>query len=202
MTLTMLPRDVTLRSTDATWTTADWEQLPDDGQRYEIIDGVLYVSTAPGLFHQWIAQELYAALRQQLSVPGVAFVFLAPVGVFMPGCDPVQPDLVVVRREDRDILRDRRVYGVPALLVEVLSPTSVEQDLQVKRAAYARAGVPEYWGIRPGERDALVHVEPEGATGQYLQVVHVAPDGELVSSTLPFRAAIAPFFAGAPDTAL
>ena len=95
MTLVTLPRDVTLRSTDATWTAADWEGLPHDGQRYEIIDGVLYVSTAPSLFHQWIIQEIYAALRQQLAIPGIGFVFLAPVGVFMPGCDPVQPDLVV-----------------------------------------------------------------------------------------------------------
>lgn len=202
MTLTVLPRAVTLRSTDATWTAADWACLPDDGNRYEIIDGVLYMSTAPSLFHQWIVQETYTALRQQLAVPGLAFIFVAPVGVFMPGCEPVQPDIVAVRREDRDMLRDRRVYGVPALLVEVLSPSTGGQDLLVKRAAYARAGVPEYWAVRPGERDVLVHTEPEVATGQYLQLTHVAPDGELVSPTLPFRAPAAPFFAGAPDTTL
>ena len=202
MTLVTLPRDVTLRSTDATWTAADWEGLPHDGQRYEIIDGVLYVSTAPSLFHQWIIQEIYAALRQQLAIPGIGFVFLAPVGVFMPGCDPVQPDLVVVRQADRGMLRDRRVYGVPALLVEVLSPSTVEQDLVVKRAAYARAGVPEYWAVRPATRDLLVHSEPEPASGHYLQIAHVPPDGELVSPTLPLRVAIATFFAGAPDTTL
>jgi Uma2 family endonuclease len=202
MTLMAWPREVTLRSTDAGWTEADWEQLPDDGQRYEIIDGVLYVSTAPSLFHQWIVQEVNAALREQLVAPGIAFVFLAPVGVFMTGATPVQPDLVVVRREDRGMLRDRRVRGVPALLVEVLSPSNAEQDLEVKRAAYARAGVSEYWVFRPAERDALVHSEPDGARGEYARVVHVAPGGELVSPTLPFRAPIAPFFAGAPDTTL
>ena len=202
MTLTALPRDVTLRSTDATWTAADWERLPDDGNRYEIIDGVLYVSTAPSAFHQWIVQEMYVALREQLALPGVGLIFLAPIGLFMPGSDPVQPDLLVIRSADRGIVRERRVYGVPALLVEVLSPTSAEQDLRVKLAAYARAGVPEYWVARPAERDFLVHTEPEGATGRYLQVTHVPPDGELVSPTLPFRAPIATFFAGAPDTTL
>ncbi len=202
MTLTTLPRDVTLRSTDATWTAADWERLPDDGNRYEIIDGVLYMSTAPSAFHQWVLQEIYAALREQLVLPGVGFVFLAPIGLFMPGCDPVQPDLLAIRNADRGIVRERRVYGVPALLVEVLSPSTAEQDLVVKRVTYARAGVPEYWVARPAERDFLVHSKPEGATGRYLQVTHVAPDGELVSPTLPFRAAIAAFFAGAPDTTL
>ncbi len=200
--MTALPRDMTLRSTDATWTAADWERLPDDGNRYEIIDGVLYVSTAPSAFHQWIVQEIYAALREQLALPGVGLIFLAPIGLFMPGSDPVQPDLLVIRNADRGIVRERRVYGVPALLVEVLSPTSAEQDLRVKLAAYARAGVPEYWVARPAERDFLVHSEPEGATGWYLQVTHVPPDGELVSPTLPFRAPIAAFFAGAPDTTL
>lgn len=202
MTLTTLPRDVTLRSTDATWTAADWEHLPADGNRYEIIDGVLYVTTAPSFFHQWIVLEIYSALRQQLMGAGIGLVITAPVGLFLPGGAPVQPDVLVLRQEQRQLVRERRVHGVPALLVEVLSPSNPEQDLVVKRAAYARAGVPEYWVARPGERDVLVHSEPEGTTAQYLQVTHVLPDGELVSPTLPFRAAIAAFFAGAPDTTL
>lgn len=70
MALTTLPRDVTLRSTDATWTAADWEQLPDDGQRYEIIAGVLYVSTAPSPTHQLIVLDIVATLREHMGVPG------------------------------------------------------------------------------------------------------------------------------------
>ena len=198
MAVTMLPREVVLRSTDATWTAADWEQLPDDGQRYEIIDGVLYVSTAPSPGHQLIVQETYTMLREQLVVPGIGFIFLAPIGLFMPGCDPVQPDLLVVRAEDRAMIGPRRIEGVPALIVEVLSPSNAEYDLVVKRAAYARAGVPEYWIARPSGRDVLVHSEPEPATGQYLRVERVPPDGTLVSPTLPIRAAIAPLFAGVP----
>ncbi|HEX5505101.1 MAG TPA: Uma2 family endonuclease [Thermomicrobiales bacterium] len=202
MAIRVLPREAVLRSTDATWTAAEWEQLPDDGHRYEIIEGVLYMATAPSFFHQWIALEVYSALRRQLLEPGLAVVVTAPIGLFMPGCDPVQPDVLVVRQDDRGIIRDRRVHGVPALLVEVLSPSNEEQDLVVKRAAYARARVPEYWVARPAGRDILVHSEPESATGQYLQVAHVPPGGELISPTLPFRATIAAFFAGAPDTTL
>ena len=202
MVITTLPRDTVLRSLDATWTREQWEELGDDGKRYEIIDGVLFVSTAPSLFHQWTSQEINASLREQLVLPGIAFIFSAPVGLFMPGCDPVQPDLVAVLTTDRDILHDRRIYGIPALIVEILSPSNPGQDLQVKLAAYARAGLPEYWVFRPAERDALVHSQPEPATGRYLQVTHVPADGVLTSPTLSFTAVIATFFAGAPDTTL
>ena len=196
MAMTVLPRDALLRSTDANWTADDWEQLPDDGQRYEIIGGVLYVSTAPSPAHQLIAQETYTILREQVVVPGVGLIFLAPIGLFMPGTDPVQPDLLVVRAEDRGIIGPRRIEGVPALLVEVLSPSNANYDLVTKREAYARAGVPEYWIARPVERDILVHSEPEPATGQYLRVERVPPAGTLISPTLPVQAAVVAFFAG------
>jgi Uma2 family endonuclease len=103
---------------------------------------------------------------------------------------------------DREILRERRIFGVPALIVEILAPSKPEQDLQMKLAAYARAGPPEYWVFRPAERDALVHSQPERSSGRYLQVTHVPPDGTLTSPTLPFQATLVSFFAGAPDTTL
>lgn len=120
----------------------------------------------------------------------------------MPGCDPVQPDLLVVRQEELGIFRDRRIYGVPALLIEVLSPSNPEQDMEVKRDAYARAGVPEYWVVRPAERDMLVCSQPDTRLGVYTRVDSIPPGGEVVSPTLPFRASIASFFANAPDTTL
>lgn len=117
----------------------------------------------------------------------------------MPGCDPVQPDIVVVRREQLGIIAARRINGVPALLVEVVSPGTLRQDSEIKRAAYARAGVPEYCIVRPTERDVLVHTQPDPALGAYLQTDHVSPDGTLASPTLPVRAAVSAFFAGSPD---
>jgi Uma2 family endonuclease len=125
----------------------------------------------------------------------------SPIGVFMPGSRPVQPDLLVVLASDFGIIDDRRVEGVPALLVEILSPSNADYDRVVKLAAYARAGVPEFWLVRPEERDVLIYSKPEQASGQHLQVTHVPPDGELVSPTLPFRATIADFFTDAADEA-
>jgi Uma2 family endonuclease len=191
--------EFTTRSLDATWTYARWLQLPDDGHRYEVIDGVLYMTTAPSFFHQWIASRIIRLLQIHIEDPGVGLVAFAPIGLLMPGCDPVQPDIVVVRSEERGMIYDRRINGVPALIVEVLSPSNAEKDTEIKRAAYARAGLPEYWIVRPAERDILVLSQPDPGTGLFLQTSAIPPHGELTSPTLPVRAIIADFFRGSPD---
>lgn len=196
---TLIEPDLVIRSVAANWNYARWSQLPDDGNRYEVIDGVLYVTTSPSFFHQWIIRQIVLALVKQLDDNGFGITIWAPLGVLMPGCDPVQPDILVVRRSDLGIIRDRRIYGVPTLIVEVVSPSNAAQDLVVKRGAYARAGLPEYWIVRPIERDVLVLSMPDPAVGDYRQDTRIAPDGELISPTLPFRAPIATFFADAPD---
>ena len=202
MTLTVHFPELTLRSLRANWDRLRWEQLPADGNRYEIIDGVLYMTTAPSAFHQWIIRQIFLTLYTQIDTPGIGTTLWSPVGVFMPGCDPVQPDLFVVRNEERGIFHDRRVFGVPALIVEVLSPSNPEQDLEVKRDAYARAGVPEYWVVRPAERDLLLFSQPEPTLAIYSRIDLLTPDAELLSPTLPVRVVITNFFADAPDTTL
>ncbi len=202
MTITTSLPALVLRSPDASWSRVRWEQLPDDGNRYEVIDGVLYMTTAPSFFHQWIASRIIRRLQAQIEDTGVGLVVFAPIGLFMPGCDPVQPDIVMIQTSDLDIIHDRRIFGVPTLLVEILSPTNPETDLQVKRGAYARAGVPEYWIVRPATRDVLVCSRPDQTLGDYAQTQLCDPDGALASPTLPFHATVADFFAGAPDTTL
>jgi Uma2 family endonuclease len=202
MSITTTLPELVLRSIDANWNRERWEQLPEDGNRYEVIDGVLYMTTAPSYFHQWIVRQIALALIEQLDRQRIALTTWAPIGLFMPYCDPVQPDLVVVSVQDQGIIHDRHINGIPALLVEVLSPSNPEQDTDVKRRAYARASVPEYWIVRPANRDILLCSRPDSTMGDYTHVVHVEPDAELQSPTLPFRAPVASFFAGAPDTTL
>ena len=199
--LSELP-NVILRSPSADWNRERWEELPNDGNRYEVIDGVLHTSTAPSSFHQWIVQRIYVRLNQQIDEIHRGTTFVAPIGVFMPGCDPVQPDLVVVRSSDMSLFQNRRIIGVLALLVEVVSPSTVDQDTRIKRGAYARAGVPEYWIVRPASRDVIVCTRPETALGDYTQLDHIVPEGTLSSPTLPVEASVATFFAGATDTTL
>ncbi|HEY8598973.1 MAG TPA: Uma2 family endonuclease [Thermomicrobiales bacterium] len=200
MALMPANREVVLRSVDAAWTAADWAQLPhDDSNRYEIIDGVLYVSTAPSARHQRIIRMIVLACFAQIDAREFGITLWSPIGVFMPGAQPVQPDILIVGKDDFGIIDDRRVNGVPTLVVEVLSPSNAEYDHEVKRAAYARAGVPEYWIVRPEERDTLVHSQPEHTTGRYLQISRIPPSGVLVSPTLPFTAPIADFFTDTVD---
>src|SRR5439155_23449911 len=137
MTVTHTLPELALRSQDGGWDRRRWEQLPDDGNRYEVIDGVLYMTTAPSAFHQWIIRQIVFTLHPHIDVPGIGVTLWSPIGLFMPGCDPVQPDIIVIRTADLGMIHDRRIFGVPALLVEVLSPTNPDYDLRTKRVAYA-----------------------------------------------------------------
>ncbi len=195
MTVTIESPELVLHSSEATWDREQWDALPNDGRRYEIINGVLYMSTAPTPWHQWISRQAQRLLYVQIDDRGLGITFNAPVGLFMPGCDPVQPDLLVLRPEDRDLIMERRIETIPLVLVEILSPSNAQYDLILKRQAYARAGVPEYWVLRPQERDILVHSEPDATLGDFLHVLRIAADGELHSPTLPFHTPVAAFFA-------
>jgi len=197
------PVQLGLKSLDNCWNRARWDQLDHtQGLRYEVIDGVLYVSTSPSLFHEWVVQQTMLSLHRQIQGLDLGWVWSSRAGVFMPGCDPVQPDIAVVLSSQREIMQDGHIVGVPALLAEVLSPSHPELDSRIKRDAYARAGVPEYWIIRPATRDIVVCSQPMPADGDFANSQLFANDTELTSPTLPVRLSVADIFAGAPDTTL
>jgi Uma2 family endonuclease len=183
------------------WTADDWELLPDDGNIYEIIEGVLYVSKSPTTFHQWVSIQLAVRMGGQVHEKGLGFAFFAPTGVFMPGCEPVQPDFLIVKMTNKDIIRDRRVYGVPDLIVEILSPGNREYDLDVKLTTYADAGVPEYVIIDLAAR--TLALRKLIALGEYGEP-QVCGEGDSVSFACAPGVVlkIGDLFAGAPDTTL
>lgn len=166
------------------WTLADWEALPQDGNRYELIDGVLYVTTAPSPSHQWAAGTLYRLLGNHLEAqePRAGLVFIAPLGVILP-TGPVIPDLVYMHMRNVHILSEQRVVGVPDLVVEVASPGTAAYDRREKQDAYARSGVPEYWWVDPGNRTVEVLVLER--TGEYRPVVVVAGQAPIPSKQIP-----------------
>jgi Uma2 family endonuclease len=176
--------------------------LPDDGNRYEVIDGVLYMSTAPGYLHQRSIGRLFQYVGIPAEAEGVAIAAFAPIGVIMPGADPVQPDFLLIRSERASIIADDgRIRGVPDLIAEVLSPNNPELDTDIKRAAYARAGVPEYWILRPASRDVLVCSQPDVALSDFTESRLFASDTELVSPTLPIRVPVEALFEAPSDPA-
>lgn len=183
------------------WTHSDWEALPQDGNIYEIIDGVLYMTTAPSNFHQWIQQRLYRYLGIPAEDQQLGYVLTAPIGLLIPGCDPVQPDFVFVRQANAGIIRDRRIRGVPDLIIEILSPNNVVYDTQVKLVAYAMAAVPEYAIVDPRTR-SLQHYRLQ-APGRYDGPWSFGEGSRLCFNCLPsVSLQIADLFTGAPDTSL
>jgi len=128
---------------------ADYLALPD-GVRAELVGGELYVTPSPSLDHQEVVLTLGSALRDHARERGAGTVAIAPVDVHLPSGDVVQPDVLFVAREGSARLRTW-VYGVPDLLIEVVSPTHAERDRDLKRRLYERNGVPEYWIVDPQE---------------------------------------------------
>ena len=120
MVMLLQDREVLMQSADATWTYELWEQLPYEEYRYEVIDGVLYMSTAPSPDHQRTSSRIYLGLFDQIDRRGLGETFYSPIGLVIPGATPVQPDLVVVLIEDADIVSAKRIEGIPALIVEIL----------------------------------------------------------------------------------
>lgn len=145
-----------------TW--RDAQQMPDDGKRYEAIEGDLYVIPAPKRLHQWVSHLLAVALHRLLVEPGYGEVYEAPFGVEFPTTgEGAQPDLQFVSRERLDIIGDDGVRGAPDLVVEILSPTTAARDRGVKLKPYRRHGVARYWIIDPDAEWVEVWGFPGGA---------------------------------------
>ena len=138
------------------WTYKDYAALPDDGHRYEIVDGVLYMAPSPNRGHQNAAFEIASYLRTHVKLAGLGQVYIAPFDVELEQRTVVQPDVVVVLNQHLDRIAESRIIGAPDLVVEVSSPGTVGYDREKKQRAYARAGVPEYWIADPWSRTVEV----------------------------------------------
>lgn len=138
------------------YTWDDYVKFPDDGQRYEIIDGELFVTAAPIFGHQYTSGELYLILRKWADARGDGIVAYAPVDVVLAPDTIVQPDLIWISgARVTEILGDR-VTGIPDLVIEILSPSTRSRDRGKKSEVYARFGGREYWLVDP--RDESVEI--------------------------------------------
>lgn len=166
-------------------TLEDLDACPDDdGNRYELIEGVLYESTAPGLPHQLVLQNLQLELG--------LFLREKPIGVIAPGpgtifsnYDAVIPDIVIIRNERWDsVTSNQKVTGAPDIVIEILSPGSENRrrDLQVKRKLYAKYGVAEYWIVDNDDRSIAIY-RLQNKTLE--EVVTLRDDDVLTSPLLP-----------------
>jgi Uma2 family endonuclease len=156
-------------------------QLPDDDKRYELIDGEVFVIPSPNVRHQRILSRLYDAFKA--AIRDRSEILFAPLDVVLAPATALQPDLLVVRKENLAILRDV-VRGAPDLVLELLSPSTGARDRGIKMRTYARYGVGEYW-IVDAERHAVEIYRLERPAGAYRLAAHHRPGDHAATPLLP-----------------
>jgi Uma2 family endonuclease len=171
-------------ATGRPFTVADLDRMPDDGHRYELLDGVLVVSPRPGNPHQEVAAELLGLLRSRC--PAELRALPEPAVQIAPDTE-FDPDLVVIRREQ---ISQPKCTEPPLLVVEIRSSSTALIDLNLKKAAYERFGVGSYWVVvpDPGQPELIVF---ELGDGRYQEAAHVTGD-EAFTASRPFPVRVVP----------
>ena len=185
-------------TTTPRFTSADLELLPDDGKRYEIIDGELYVSRQPHFYHQLVCSQLVITL-QQASPVGDGQAVIAP-GLIFADDDDVAPDVVWMssRRMTAILGPDGKLHGAPELIVEVLSTGAANEkrDREAKLKLYSRRGVDEYWIVDWRQR----RIEVCRRENALLALTMTLTESETLTTPLlaTFKCHVADLFRGIP----
>lgn len=167
------------------WTYSEYARLPDDGNRYEVIDGEVLVTPAPTTGHQHFAGNLYQLLRAYVGKHDLGFVFFDVDLLFVTG-QFLRPDLVFVPKAGREGLTDRGVETPPGLIIEVMSPSSRAIDRVKKPARYGDFGVPEYWVVDPDQHVVWVYRFDRGAEPERVESTVVwQPEPSLPALEIP-----------------
>ncbi|MEJ7809933.1 MAG: Uma2 family endonuclease [Gemmatimonadaceae bacterium] len=129
------------------WTPEAVRALPDDGKRYELIDGELIVTPAPVPRHQRMARELFVVINPYVVRHGLGELLWSPADISLDPDSIVQPDLFVVPAREAGLIREWSDVRALLLAIEILSPSTARFDRGVKRDYFQRRRVPEYWVI-------------------------------------------------------
>ncbi len=164
------------------WTYEDYLAFPEDGKRYEIVEGDCYMSPAPRTRHQDISLRLAYFFYDYLRHTKLGHVFDAPTDVILSDTNIVQPDLLVVLAARASIITEKNIQGAPDIVIEILSETTRKTDEITKKKLYERYGVLEYWIVDP--ELALVKIY-RMADGRYAKAEERAEErGETLTTAL------------------
>lgn len=144
------------------WAYDDYAALPDDGRRYEIMDGVLIMAPSPTPEHQEVNIMLGHYLILAIKNRGLGKVFVAPIDVELTPKKIVQPDVLVILNANLASIQKKKIVGAPDLVVEIASPGTALYDRLDKYKAYQKAGVSEYWLADPDAQTVEVFVLEQG----------------------------------------
>ncbi len=157
-------------------------RLPDDGRRYEIIEGVLYVANAPSYAHQLAVYKLARHLGDYVDTWKLGVVLGAPFEVHLSDLSrPVQPDVLFLSNEQMPEGNAQIFIGAPTLIVEVISPSSIRLDRNVKFDLYEATGVSEFWLVDPKTRSIEIYTL---SNGEYALLGQFTGDENVKSNVL------------------
>jgi Uma2 family endonuclease len=152
------------------FTVHDFMDLPEGPPYYELVEGELFMSPPPILFHQGILGNVVRILYRYLDQHPIGEVYFAPCGVFLTEINAYQPDAFYIANERLSILAERGVDGAPDLIVEILSPSTERLDKGPKKKIYAATGVQELWLIDPKNKELTVYALQNSADTPRLTV--------------------------------
>jgi Uma2 family endonuclease len=159
------------------WTYEEFARLPNDGNRYEVIGGELFVTPSPRPIHQEITGRISDLLRPFVRQHALGRALPGPIDVLFAEGDYLSPDFVFVRRDRSGIITERGVEGPPDLVIEIVSTSTGARDRGIKRQRYAAFGVPEYWIVDWSRKRVEVHRTTEDK----------ARETEIVTGTLTWE---------------
>ncbi len=136
----------------------DYAAIPNDGNRYEILEGELAVTPAPSTSHQIISTKLFKILSRYIDDKNLGLLLYAPVDLILESSSVLQPDLLFITKDRQRIVTDRAIEGAPDLVVEILSPSTNRNDRVTKAQIYARHKVPAYWIVDPDQEAVEIYL--------------------------------------------
>jgi Uma2 family endonuclease len=140
----------------------DYLRFPDDGRRYELLEGEAFMVPSPTPRHQRVLGNLFRIVEAHARTHGLGRVYVAPLDVVLSRTTVVQPDLVYLSRDRVSLAGRQNIAGAPDLVVEILSSSTAETDRTQKAQIYARHGVPHFWLVDPDEQVAEILELVEG----------------------------------------
>ncbi len=140
---------VKYQTTKKPFTYQDYLQLPNDGKRYEIINGELIMAPSPLTKHQQISGELFLKLGNFVKERKLGVILHAPLDVVLSEQNVLQPDIIFITKERQEIITEKNISGAPDLVIEILSPSTAYYDLFDKKELYEQFRVKEYWIVDP-----------------------------------------------------
>ena len=148
--------------------------LPDDGKRYEILEGELEMTPSPSTFHQKVSRNLEMIIWNYVIKHNLGEIYDAPLDVIFDQINVLQPDIIYISIERQELIKQKGIFGAPDLIIEIKSPGAPHVDTKRKKDIYERFGVREYWIVDAPDKKVEVYILKGG--GYTLQGIYTDQD--------------------------